>query len=791
MSNYILKKLVFPQAELYNQQQNPSNPEIGVDAVERRQNNQNQNRGSEGKMSTSVYGRLMEGEPYKILHNQIIGTGAFGVVSKGRTKSGALIAVKSCSKRNEIAAAQLEVEILKKCKGALNIVQYIGNCIHPAYNDHPEMYSFAMELAICSLEDFLRKPENRKGLPYNIIIDLVADCSSAMQTLQEKNIAHRDIKQLNILVFSGPAKNRRSKFLFKFCDFGGAKEAQGNMKTLVGSPGYLHPHLAVNLRMGPPKNWTIKNGYTGMDVDLWSLGCTLFYTACGEPPFPNTDGEVYYQAVVKLQQYPEAICCRFKGTQPNRTTFQYDYVYEYNNEVLNKRYPRWFVYAFSCLLRSLFHAPSIEALAKYAQILQKAKVHQFISVKDFEIFEYADLKMEPIFGNRYPTLKECLGMKPTEECQLISESEILPISSADFSRLRSEPYLIHPLTQTVDIPQLSWKTAASVKADAQIVQERQVRVRRNLISEGFGALDDGDKLTQIIEHTSKILQRQLEKARSDLLVCTSVIAVPDRFANYAESLSVAIYFATEQERQIVEECRQKAKQSHEELTRHAEMLNTLLEKVDELLRAVRLIQLEDVDIPGIRELLADYSTTSVKTEQELLEMLPETHAYTVSLVDLCIDRRMNLAQQIRQPQNGAQVSMLLNIYAIMSNLHCIVFQFEQCQKHVNDCAVILERPFQEMKNIVGKFAATNGLDTNKISKSVKIIANYEGVVEDTRKNYELAMDLARRIESMKMKRKDSMTSSRSVRSTSSVNTITSQSTLTNELETLNKSQNQL
>lgn len=41
-----------------------------------------------------------------------------------------------------------------------------------------------------------------------------------------------------------------------------------------------------------------------MDVDLWSLGCTLYYTACGESPFPNTDGEVYYQAVVKLQQYP-------------------------------------------------------------------------------------------------------------------------------------------------------------------------------------------------------------------------------------------------------------------------------------------------------------------------------------------------------------------------------------------------------------------------------------------------------------------------------------------------------
>ena len=127
-----------------------------------------------------------------------------------------------------------------------------------------------------------------------------------------------------------------------------------------------------------------------------------------------------------------------------------------------------------------------------------------------------------------------------------------------------------------------------ISADTQIVQEKQVRVRRSLISEGFEALDDGDKLTQIIEHTNKIFQRQLEKvrlvhcyfldfrillkilqARSDLLACTSVIAVPDRFANYAESLSVALYFATEQERHIVEECRQKAKQSHEEFTRHA------------------------------------------------------------------------------------------------------------------------------------------------------------------------------------------------------------------------------
>lgn len=52
-----------------------------------------------------------------------------------------------------------------------------------------------------------------------------------------------------------------------------------------------------------------------------------------------------------------------------------------------------------------------------------------------------------------------------------------------------------------------------ISADTQIVQEKQVRVRRSLISEGFEALDDGDKLTQIIEHTNKIFQRQLEKVR--------------------------------------------------------------------------------------------------------------------------------------------------------------------------------------------------------------------------------------------------------------------------------------
>ncbi|KAE9421131.1 hypothetical protein Angca_005724, partial [Angiostrongylus cantonensis] len=162
-------------------------------------------------------------------------------IHPGRTRSGRNVAVKQGRDEKEIRAAQKEVEFYRRCAGARNIVQYLG-CEHKKATNHsPERFSFAMERALFSLDKLMKRVRNLQGLPKEIIIDLLYDSVFALLTLKDRGIAHRDIKHLNILVFPGPKKGRRSQYLFKFCDMGVSSfvDDDGMMQTLVGTPNVL------------------------------------------------------------------------------------------------------------------------------------------------------------------------------------------------------------------------------------------------------------------------------------------------------------------------------------------------------------------------------------------------------------------------------------------------------------------------------------------------------------------------------------------------------------------------
>lgn len=204
-----------------------------------------------------------DGEMYTLYNDEFMAKGAYSQVYRGRTESGRLVAVKTACKKLEVAAIGIEIEILKKLKGASNIVQYFGS-------NHTKMapgsvtsetISFAMEYASSSLEAEMRRPKNHRGLSSNALIDLVVDCckfeiylfysntrlyfsAMALSALREHNIAHRDIKHMNILLFPGtPTRGRRSTHLFKLCDMGCSKSLSENssheMRTLVGTPNLL------------------------------------------------------------------------------------------------------------------------------------------------------------------------------------------------------------------------------------------------------------------------------------------------------------------------------------------------------------------------------------------------------------------------------------------------------------------------------------------------------------------------------------------------------------------------
>src|SRR5262245_30564541 len=94
--------------------------------------------------------------------------------------------------------------------------------------------------------------------------------ADALAAVHSAGIVHRDLKPENIFVKFG--KFPRAKLL----DFGHAKTGDNQnltvTGTVLGTAWYIPPEQAMGKEIGPP-------------ADLYSLGCVMFETLTGKPPF--------------------------------------------------------------------------------------------------------------------------------------------------------------------------------------------------------------------------------------------------------------------------------------------------------------------------------------------------------------------------------------------------------------------------------------------------------------------------------------------------------------------------
>jgi len=94
--------------------------------------------------------------------------------------------------------------------------------------------------------------------------------ADALDVVHSAGIVHRDLKPENIFVKFG--KFPRAKLL----DFGHAKTGDNQnltvTGTVLGTAWYIPPEQAMGKEIGPP-------------ADLYSMGCVMFETLTGKPPF--------------------------------------------------------------------------------------------------------------------------------------------------------------------------------------------------------------------------------------------------------------------------------------------------------------------------------------------------------------------------------------------------------------------------------------------------------------------------------------------------------------------------
>lgn len=108
--------------------------------------------------------------------------------------------------------------------------------------------------------------------------------------LHDMGIAHRDLKPENVMF-----ENKQVDARLCVLDFGFAKHTDETLETPIGTLQYLAPEV-------------LETGTYDKSVDIWSVGCILYFMLFGKTPFlaPSDEATVARAAEVEFQ-FPENV----------------------------------------------------------------------------------------------------------------------------------------------------------------------------------------------------------------------------------------------------------------------------------------------------------------------------------------------------------------------------------------------------------------------------------------------------------------------------------------------------
>lgn len=122
----------------------------------------------------------------------------------------------------------------------------------------------------------LQKLVKRKGvLPFDLAAEYIRQAAEGLAHAHKMGLIHRDIKPANLLVDDRGTVKVLDLGLARFAD-----DTQGSLtvahdENVLGTADYLAPEQAINSHRVDTR------------VDIYSLGCTLYFVLTGHPPFPD------------------------------------------------------------------------------------------------------------------------------------------------------------------------------------------------------------------------------------------------------------------------------------------------------------------------------------------------------------------------------------------------------------------------------------------------------------------------------------------------------------------------
>ena len=112
-------------------------------------------------------------------------------------------------------------------------------------------------------------------LDFDTAANYMLQAAMGLKHAHEANLVHRDIKPANLLVDLKGTVKLLDLGLAKFTNSDKASLTVAHEENVLGTADYLAPEQALN-----------SHNVDGR-VDIYSLGCTLYYLLTGHPPFPE------------------------------------------------------------------------------------------------------------------------------------------------------------------------------------------------------------------------------------------------------------------------------------------------------------------------------------------------------------------------------------------------------------------------------------------------------------------------------------------------------------------------
>lgn len=226
--------------------------------------------GSNQAYSTAAKpGVLMTTSNYEITLGKILGEGAAGTVYQG-TWNGETVAIK------QYHATQLRGDDLREfLKEAAFMMDLDSPYLIKMHDFVAQSPYYCMVMEYMPQGSLYQVLGSGIDLPWDTRWNIAMDITCGVAALHSKDIVHRDIKSLNVLIGNG--------FRAKLADFGQAKlkSSSHSIKTrrsesgTVGTVAWLAPEI---LRDGAE---------CSRATDMYSLGMTLWELATRETPFAN------------------------------------------------------------------------------------------------------------------------------------------------------------------------------------------------------------------------------------------------------------------------------------------------------------------------------------------------------------------------------------------------------------------------------------------------------------------------------------------------------------------------